>query len=288
MLSSVKIPRCYYLPDETIVLNQIHGFSDAFERAYAAVVYLRSVYRSGNISVSLVVSKTRVAPLKKQTIPCPELLGANILAHLVNRDAGSFASVEVCCWTDSFTELCWIRNSKAWRQYVHHRVQEIRRLTGQGIWRFCPGSYNPADIPSRSCLGQELINSELWWKGPEFLRKPPELWPDMPICYQSNVADDKLVRNPPLITHALVSATGKHPTCTVSDVIDIACYSSRIKVLRVTVWVLKFIRLLMSKERNVDMKLEANDLKEAERLWIRDIQKKCFASEYRELASGRK
>ena len=64
VLSSVKIPRCYYLPDEAIVLRQIHGFSDASERAYAAVVYVRSVYRNGNINVSLVASKSRVAPLK--------------------------------------------------------------------------------------------------------------------------------------------------------------------------------------------------------------------------------
>ena len=87
MLSSVKIPRCYYLPDETIVMNQIHGFSDASERAYAAVVYLRSVYRSGNISVSLVASKTRVAPLKKQTIPRLELLGANDRGTLIEQSS---------------------------------------------------------------------------------------------------------------------------------------------------------------------------------------------------------
>jgi len=59
-LSTVKIPRCYYLP---VVLNQIHGFSDASERAYAAVVYLMSVYCSGNVSINIVALKTRVAPL---------------------------------------------------------------------------------------------------------------------------------------------------------------------------------------------------------------------------------
>ena len=287
-LSSVKIPRCYYLAGETMVLNQIHGFSDASEQAYAAVVYVRSVYCSGNISVSLVASKTRVAPLKRQTIPRLELLGANVLARLVNCVASSFLNVEVCCWTDSFTVLCWIRNSKPWRQYVQHRVQEIRRLTGQDTWRFCPGSCNPADIPSRSCLGQELIDSELWWKGPDFLRSAPEFWPDMPACRQSNIADEELIRNPPLITHSLVSAADEHPTCTVSDVIDITRYSSRLKVLRVTAWVLKFVRLFRSEERNINRKLEASDLKEAECMWIRDIQKNCFTNEYRELMSGKK
>jgi len=104
------------------------------------------------------------------------------------------------------------------------------------------------------------MNSELWWKGPEFLRKPPEFWPDLPTRYQSNIADDELIRNPPLITHTLVSALEELPTCNVSDVIDITCYSSRLKVLQVMAWVLKFVHLLRSKNRSVDAKLDASDL----------------------------
>jgi len=110
----------------------------------------------------------------------------------------------------------------------------------------------------------------------------------MPTCYDSNVANEELVRNPPLVMHALVSAADEHPICTVSDVIDITRYSSRIKVLRVTAWVLKFVCKFKSKEGNLDMKLEARDLREAEHVWIRDIQRKCFTSEYRELVSGKK
>ena len=55
-----------------------------------------------------------------------------------------------------------------------------------------------------------------------------------------------------------------------------------------TAWVLKFIHMFKSKEGNVDMKLEASDLKETERMWVRDIQKKCFTSKYRELMAGKK
>ena len=110
----------------------------------------------------------------------------------------------------------------------------------------------------------------------------------MPTCYDSSVANKELVGNPPLVTHALVLAADEHPICTVSDVIDITRYSFRIKVLRVTAWVLKFVRKFKSKEGNLDMKLEARDLREAEHVWIRDIQRKCFTSEYRELVSGKK
>lgn len=62
---------------------QLHGLGDAFERAYAAVLYIRSTYSDGQAEVRLVASKSRVAPTKRQTISCPELLGALILARLV-------------------------------------------------------------------------------------------------------------------------------------------------------------------------------------------------------------
>ena len=61
------------------------GFSDASEDAYAACVYLVCRNDEKVVSSSLVVSKTRVAPLKTQTIPRLELLGAFILSRLMKR-----------------------------------------------------------------------------------------------------------------------------------------------------------------------------------------------------------
>lgn len=82
-LNSVSIPRCYF-HDKSGNLSsvELHCFSEASEKAYAAVVYLRSTYEDGRIEVNLVASKTRVAPLKKQSIPRLELLGATILVRL--------------------------------------------------------------------------------------------------------------------------------------------------------------------------------------------------------------
>ena len=69
--------------------------------------------------MSLVASKTRVAPIKKQSILRLELLGANILARLINSVSKALASLitdpEVFFWTDSYTVLCWIRNDKTWK-----------------------------------------------------------------------------------------------------------------------------------------------------------------------------
>ena len=43
---------------------KIHGFSDASEKAMAAVVYLRVHAEASNSTCNILVSKTKVAPLK--------------------------------------------------------------------------------------------------------------------------------------------------------------------------------------------------------------------------------
>ena len=97
-------------------------------------------------------SKTRVTPIKGQTIPRLELLGAVILSRLMSSTHGALQlllrDVRMFYWTDSYTTLCWIKNQKPWKQYVMQRVTEIRQLSCSGNWKFCSGNFNPADIPS--------------------------------------------------------------------------------------------------------------------------------------------
>ena len=84
ILKTIRVPRCYYLPKLNRLITQIHGFSGASGRAMAAVVYTRTVYTNGRIDNKLLASKKKVAPVKKQTIPRLELIGATLLARLVN------------------------------------------------------------------------------------------------------------------------------------------------------------------------------------------------------------
>ena len=68
-LAKLNIPRCYFVRERKPVCRQLHGFRDTSEQAIAAVVYLRTVYEAGDVDVRLIASKTKVAPLKKQSIP---------------------------------------------------------------------------------------------------------------------------------------------------------------------------------------------------------------------------
>ncbi|XP_046434478.1 uncharacterized protein LOC124186653 [Neodiprion fabricii] len=58
---------------------QIHGFSDASPRSYAAVAYLRINEENGRFSVLLLAAKNKVAPVKTISIPNLELCGAALL-----------------------------------------------------------------------------------------------------------------------------------------------------------------------------------------------------------------
>ncbi|XP_065918882.1 uncharacterized protein [Dysidea avara] len=67
-ISRVRVQRCYFRESQRVISCQLHGFSDASERALAAVVYVRIEYEGQKPEITLVTSKTRVALIKRQTI----------------------------------------------------------------------------------------------------------------------------------------------------------------------------------------------------------------------------
>ena len=69
--------------EANLVTIQLHGFYDASEGAYAGAIYIRGIDTKGIAHISLVVAKTKVAPIKRLTIPRLELCGALIMARLL-------------------------------------------------------------------------------------------------------------------------------------------------------------------------------------------------------------
>ena len=72
-VEELRVPRCLKPSKEDIVSIQLHLFSDASESAFAAVCYVRMTDTDGRHSVSLVMSRSRVAPLKQLSIVRLEL-----------------------------------------------------------------------------------------------------------------------------------------------------------------------------------------------------------------------
>ena len=79
-LELVTIPRCLKDSETKVVELRIHTFTDASESTYAAALYARHVYENGDVTVRLIATKSRLAPLKAVSIP--RLLGALIGTRL--------------------------------------------------------------------------------------------------------------------------------------------------------------------------------------------------------------
>ena len=75
-ITSHPVPRTYVDISKDVLNLQLHGYADASTAAYAGVVYIRVTYTDACISTSLVLAKSKVAPLKTLTVPKLELCAA--------------------------------------------------------------------------------------------------------------------------------------------------------------------------------------------------------------------
>jgi hypothetical protein len=69
--SRLEIPRWIGYTANSIISAEIHVFGDASESAYGAVVYIRLQRKNENPNITLLASKTRVAPLPKKKVTLP-------------------------------------------------------------------------------------------------------------------------------------------------------------------------------------------------------------------------
>ena len=123
--------------------------------------------------MKFVASKTRVAPLQRQTIPRLELLSTLLLAKLLLNVTDCLSMklnlTQLRCFTDSQVALFWIVGTdKEWKPFVQNRVNEIRSLTPVQCWSHCSGKDNTADVPSRGLTPLELSVNLLWRDGPKW------------------------------------------------------------------------------------------------------------------------
>ncbi|UYV63877.1 hypothetical protein LAZ67_2005876 [Cordylochernes scorpioides] len=151
----ISIPRCIFQRNLLISNMQLHGFCDSSELAYSAVCYLRITYENNQIETILLTAKTKVALIKKITIPRLELCAALMLAQLQSQttQALPFNIDEQFYWTDSKIVLAWITSeSKKWQIFVANRVAKIQDLTAAHSWQYISGKQNPADLATRGIL----------------------------------------------------------------------------------------------------------------------------------------
>ena len=179
LLSDVQVPRCTGAQTAGLQDCQIDVFGDASERAYGAAIYLRSVVDNA-LTVRLVCSKVRVAPIKRVTLPRLKLLAALVATRLLRYfcQATDYIVSKPIFWSDSAITLAWILGDpNRWKTFVCNHVTERVEYTAPSQWRHCPGSDNPADFLSRVLHTHYLSTSQTCWNGPVWLRDAPDNWP---------------------------------------------------------------------------------------------------------------
>ncbi|XP_043604818.1 uncharacterized protein LOC122577557 [Bombus pyrosoma] len=177
-LNNVKFPRKTIIKSAAEI--ELHGFCDASERAYGACIYLRTITPDGQVWTRLLTTKSKVAPLKPQTIPRLELSGALLLASLTNTVLQALPNniSRTVYWTDSSIVLLWINTSPhTLKTFVVNRVAEVQRKTHTSDWRHIPTTDNPADLISRGQSPEDFLRSTIWQHGPEWLQPSEEYWP---------------------------------------------------------------------------------------------------------------
>ena len=270
-LSNIKIPR-HINHDNPLLLC----FCDASKDAYATTIYIKAKGKE-KTKVNLVFAKPRVAPKKKTSIPRLELL-----AVLIGIRAIKFVikELKIDCkeqilWTDSQCVLNWIKSTKPLSVFVNNRIAEIKEVENVEF-RYINTKENPADLPTRGITSQELKESDLWWHGPAWLQNKKEEWPtwDVPPITQTVLENIQQEYKGPKIIYEISGITQEKEKIHSPFGIDETRYSSYAKLLRVTAYVSRFIKML--KGNKYDHHLSAMEIQDAETKWIKYLQRKHY------------
>ncbi|GFT21618.1 uncharacterized protein TNCV_617221 [Trichonephila clavipes] len=158
-INYLTVPRWVILTADNTV--ELHGFADASSLPYAAAIYCRKKH-NGKIKVQLLISKTKVSPVKQVSIPRLELCGAHLLSNLFKSVLRTLKhyTFDVFACTDSKIVLFWLSSHpRKWKTFVANRTSEIMEVLPTKHWRHVYSKENPADIASRASPQGSSISS---------------------------------------------------------------------------------------------------------------------------------
>ena len=285
VLEGISLKRCVK-PKEfgDVISSQIHVFSDACKTGYGVAAYLRLCDKNGKIYCTLMMGKSRVAPLKTTTIPRLELTAATVSVHIgqLLKKEHDLDIDRIMYYTDSTTVLHYISSeNRRFPVFVANSVQKIREYSDPVQWHYIDTKDNPADDASRGLFGGQVQTERShWFNGPEFLWKPESEW----FQYGINKQDGSITQNWDEVDILLTTtANSQNSHATMEKLLH--HFSDWFRLKKATVVLLRFQRYLHDKLHKNDsvgqynLIINVQDIECAELAILRYIQSVKFNTE---------
>ena len=277
--ANIQIPRCvHWKVTEPLFL---HGFGDASEKGYGAVVYL-----VGPHGVFQVLAKGKVAPEVRVTIPRLELKAAIIVCELLSKFKEAISdqinNLRTFAWSDSKVVISWIKGDQTkWKPFIRNRTAIARETVTPADWNYVKSEDNPADQVSRG-VNYFDWNMEQWFKGPQWLAdwepNDTSVEEELNITGDDQCTIDSETLKPKVIVAAALIA---------DNVMDglIENNSSFDKLCRIVAWMIRFGQRTRKTSSIATNWITLSEKQEAVRRIVRHVQSVNFPEELKRLAN---
>ena len=140
----------------------------------------------------LLTAKSRLAPMKIESVPrlelCAMTIAANTLSIILKTLQSLELNITIFAYTDSTIALAWVKAPPhRFQTFVANRVAKIQKVIRPSKWRHVPTAENPADLCTRPMTPKELKASSFWWQGPAWLQRNPIEFPCQPDEFKTEV-----------------------------------------------------------------------------------------------------
>ena len=279
----ISIPQCIYPTGFKWTECELHIFADASQTGDGARSYVRALNSNQDIHCSLILGKSRVAPIKPTTIPRLELQAALLAAK---QSKGVLSELDWKCnsylWSDSKIVLGYIHNdAKRFHTFVANRLSQIHDVSDISQWNYVRTDKNPADIASRGVNSVDDLCNSMCFSGPQFLYNTNmDLTDHAASKFQVDPNDPELKKT------AVVSKTESQSILSSLEqsIVNIANKSSSWTKTRVNVAAI--LNVMSNHSFKGSAKISTEQYKTATTEILKTIQKAHFAKELSLVKSG--
>ncbi|XP_039312392.1 uncharacterized protein LOC120359326 [Solenopsis invicta] len=219
------------------------------------------------------------------SLPRLELEAALLLAQLYDsvKTALKGRIRQVHLWSDSTIVLGWIKmQPHVLKTFVANRVAKIQELTAsEATWRHVPSEENPAELLSRGVAVQELEISDLWWHGPNWIKRD-----DRCPEHMQEPSESLPEVKAPAITLFTTQVTPSFPL--------LLKHESFGKICRIIAYCFRFVDAARrsadeskpNKQQYMARSIGIEEMNRAEKVILKQTQREGFPLELRSLASN--